>query len=396
MTLVLSPGQRRRMIVVLGALTAVGPVATDLYLPAFPQVAADLGVSVDQVQLTLSASLLGLGIGQLLYGPISDRYGRRGPILVGTAVFSLACLGCAFAPNLAVLTGFRFVASLGGAAGIVVARAIVRDCFTGAQIARMLTAMVMVFSVAPVFAPLLGAAILQVTTWPWLFVAMAVFGILCLVGAWTLPESLAPQRRNDHGFVDAMRVYGRLTRDRDYRVAALLVGAAAVALFAYISASPGVFMDGFGMSSGAYGLLFGVVMVFLIAGGQVNIVLLRTRSVHVLLRRYTVVQLVGTAAILVAAVLGLGMWVLVVALIVAGMCFPGIQANATAEAMSPFPDNAASASALLGTVSMLLGGGVSALMAVTGFDAAIQMGAVMTAGALAAALLARSARMPAA
>ena len=163
-------------------------------------------------------------------------------------------------------------------------------------------------------------------------------------------------------------------------------------LFAYISSSPGVFMDGYGLSAGAYGLMFGVVTVFMIGGGQVNIILLRTRTVQSLLRAYSVVLLGGTVVILLAAVLGLPMWVLLVGLVGAGMCFAGIQANATAQALGPFPDNAASASALLGTVSMILGGAVAAVLAATGFDATVQMGAAMTAAAAVAVLLARALR----
>ena len=372
---------RLRLLVVLGALSAFAPMATDLYLPAFPDVATSLGVDVGAVQLTLSASLLGLGLGQLQYGPLSDRYGRKRPLVIGLIVFVLACLGCAVAPNLGLLVVLRFIAAVGGAAGMVISRAIVRDCFSGVEIARTLSAMMMVFALAPVFAPTLGAAVLSFASWPWLFVVLAVFGLLCLLGTLSLPETLAAEHRTTHGFLDSMRAYRDISRNREYRIAAFISSLGSMVLFAYISSSPAVFMDTFGVSSGTYGLLFGLNSIFLVAGGQLNMRLLRVHSPHTLLRAYAAVQTVATLILSIVSVLALPLPVLLLPLFVASAAFGGIAANATAEALEPFPHNAASAAALVGTLSMTLGAIIAAAMAATGFEPAIQMSVVMFLGA---------------
>ncbi len=368
---------RLRLIVVVGLLSAMAPMANDMYLPAFPDVAASLGVPVSDVQLTLSSSLLAMGLGQLLYGPFSDRYGRRKPIVAGMALFIAASLASAFTTDLGTLIVLRFLAALGGAAGMVISRAMVRDCFSGIEVARVLSAMMMVFALAPVLGPVLGAGVLVFASWQWIFVALALFGAVCLVGTLSIPETLAPERRTSHGFADSMRAYRDIARNREYRVATWISGFASIVLFAYIASSPGVFMDGFGISAGAYGVLFAVNSVFLVAGGQLNMRLLKSRTPRELLPWYAAVQTASGALLVLAAVLQLPLVMLVLPLFVVSAAFGGISANAMAEALHPFPHNAASAAALVGTVSMVLGAGIAAVMAATGFDAANQMAITM-------------------
>lgn len=385
---------RLQLLVVLGVLSAVAPMATDIYLPAFPDVATSLGVDVSAVQLTLSASLLGMGLGQLQYGPLSDRFGRRKPLIGGLIVFVLACLGCAVATDLWVLVLLRFIAAVGGASGMVISRAIVRDCFSGIEIARMLSAMMMVFALAPVLGPLAGAAVLAVASWPWIFVVLAGFGLACLLGTLSLPETLEADRRTRHGFLDAMRAYREISCSRDIRIFGLISAMASVVLFAYIASSPAVFMDEYGVSPSVYGLLFGVNSVFLIAGGQVNMVLLRSRTPRQLIMLYAAVQSVSCILLTVAAVTNMPLPALLAPLFVASAAFGGISANAMAEALHPFPHNAASAAALVGTVSMTAGAGIAAVTAATGIDAGIQMGIAMFIGALATLVLAMLSTRP--
>ncbi|HEY7821862.1 MAG TPA: MFS transporter, partial [Acidimicrobiia bacterium] len=181
-------------------------MAIDLYLPAFPDVAADLGVSLSTVPLTLTAAMLGLGLGQVFYGPLSDRYGRKRPLIAGLVLFTVASVACALAPNFGAFLAMRFLQSLGGSAGVVIARAIVRDLYSSKALAQALSIVVMVFALAPVLAPSLGAALLQLGTWRWLFWFLAIFGVLCLAAASVLPETLDPASRTDHGVSRAMGV----------------------------------------------------------------------------------------------------------------------------------------------------------------------------------------------
>lgn len=375
------------LLVVLGSLSAFAPAATDLYLPAFPDVAATYGVDPGAVQFTLSASLLGMALGQLLYGPLSDRYGRKAPLIVGLTVFMVSSLACAVAPTLSALVALRFLQALGGSAGMVISRAIIRDLYSGAEMARMLSAMMTVFAVAPVLAPSLGAGILAVASWPWLFVVLAAFALYCLIGVLTLPETLPHERRTDHGFVGAMRAYGQIGRNRRFRRAATIATMGSAMLFAYIASSPVVFIDHFGVSTVTYAILFGVNSLALVVGAQLNMRLLRIYAIDKLLRAFT---LVGTGAgvlMLLVSVLGLALPFLLVPLAVMTACLSGILGNAGAELMKPFPHNAASAAALSGVMQMLIGAGVAAGLGVVLLSPPVQMSlAVVIAGAIAVVL----------
>lgn len=377
------------LLVVLGSLSAFAPAATDLYLPAFPDVAASFGVDPGAVQFTLSASLLGMALGQLLYGPLSDRYGRKAPLVVGLTVFMLSSLACAVAPTLTSLVAFRFLQALGGSAGMVISRAIIRDLYSGAEMARMLSAMMTVFAVAPVLAPSLGAAILAVASWPWLFVVLAAFALYCLIGVLTLPETLPQERRTDHGLVGAMRAYRQIGANRQFRRATTIATMGSAMLFAYIASSPVVFIDDFGVSTPTYAVLFGVNSLALVVGAQLNMRLLRIYEIATLLRAFTLVGTVAGAVLLLVAVLGLALPFLLVPLAVVYVSISGILGNAGAELMKPFPHNAASAAALSGVVQMLIGATVSALLGVVFLPAAVQMSLVIVLAAVVAAVLSR-------
>lgn len=367
---------------ILGSLTAFGPMSLDLYLPAFPQIAESLGVDIGAVQLTFSASLLGLSLGQLNYGPLADRYGRKRPLLAGLVLFTVASIACAFAPSLQLLVLFRFVQALGGCAGIVIARAIVRDLFSGADLAAALSAVATVSVLAPTLAPTVGALVLSVASWPWVFVALAAFGGYCFVAVLTLPESLPPERRTDHGFVDAMRAYAEIARTRVFRVAATLMGSSSMMLFSYVSSAPAVFIDGFGVSPQVFAVIFGVNSAFLAIGAQINIRLVHRLPAQRLLPGLLLVQTTGAFGVLTAALLGLPIGFTLVPLAVVMMCFSGTQSNAVAEILRPFPRNAGSAAALGGVTGMGMSAIMTVILSTLHTNARLEMGFGMAASAL--------------
>lgn len=379
---------RGGLLLTLAGLSAFGPLSLDLYLPAFPSIASTLGVSTADMQLTFSACLIGLGLGQLLYGPLSDRYGRKPPLMVGLMLFVVASMLCALAPNLATLTVLRFLQGVGGCAGLVIARAIVRDLFSGPTLARSFSVITSVAMLAPLVAPALGAQILQVANWRVLFVVIGLLGLACLLAAIRLPETLAPDRRLEHGVGDAVRGYGRLVRQRRFIVPAVVVALASGTLMAYISSSSVVFMDGYGVSPAAFSLIFALMAACFISGLRLNMALVRRYRVHTLLRAYLVVEVPALVGLVTLFAVGAPLWSVLLVLGVVKACLGGTLPNATAEAMEPFARNAGSASALLGTVQMSYAGILAATLAALAFRPSLEMSVAMLAMALVSLTLA--------
>lgn len=369
-------------LVILGALTTFGPMAIDLYLPAFPNVASDLGVSLSTVPLTLTAAMLGLGLGQVLYGPLSDRYGRKRPLIAGLVLFTVASIACALAPNFGAFLAMRFVQSLGGSAGVVIARAIVRDLYSGKALAQALSIVVMVFALAPVLAPSLGAALLQVGSWRWLFWFLALFGALCLAAASVLPETLDPSSRTDHGVSRAMEVYVSLLRDVRFLAPGILAGSTYVVLFAYISSSPEVMIGFFGLDELQFALLFGGLALCFAAGAQLNRRLLNSFSIMQLIVAFVIAQAVASATLLSSAIIGPNLLVVSIAVGVAMTTVGVVSANATALCLNPFPRAAGSAAALLGVVGMGIGALVSTTLVVVQVSVVLELGIAMVVGSV--------------
>jgi DHA1 family bicyclomycin/chloramphenicol resistance-like MFS transporter len=384
---------RRRLLLILAALTAFGPMSLDLYLPAFPEIAAGFGTDTGSVQLTMSACLIGLGLGQVIWGPTSDRYGRRRPLLVGLAVFITASLLIAVAPTFAALVVLRFVQAIGGSAGIVIARAIVRDVFSGVELARALSAIVTVFAIAPVVAPIIGTGILAIGSWHLMFIALALFGAACLVGVLRLPETLPVDRRTDHNVLGAARQYRAIIGNRQFRYAAAIAALGSTALFAYISSSPAVFIDSYGLSTSGFALLFAGLSVCFALGAQFNMRMLRRYPVIALLRSSVATQVVASMAVLAAALLALRLPLLLVPLVLALMTVAGVNSNGMALALDPFPRAAASAAALVGGLQMTMGGLTSAGLSALTLPPPVEMGAGMAgAGLVSISLVALSMR----
>ncbi len=384
-----SAGGGVRMILVLGALVALGPLTIDMYLPALPRIVDDLGTTEAAAQLTLTGTLVGLAFGQLLVGPLSDTFGRRRPLLVGVAVHVLASLLCLVAPNVAVLGGLRVLQGVGAAAASVVAMAIVRDLFVGRAAATLFSRLMLVLGVAPVLAPTIGGEVLRFTSWRGVFAVLAVLALLLIVvAARAVPETLPAVRRRPLGLRNTLRTYRGLLRDRTFVGLVLVSGLAMAGLFGYVAGSSFVFQDEFGLDEQQFGLLFGAGALFLIGGTQLNAALLRRFEPRALLPFALALSTVAGVALVVVAVLRLGglpgvivpLWTVLFAV---GLAVP----NTPALALARHGEAAGTASALLGATQMGVGAVVSPVVGVLGNDA-VAMGAVMAAtAALALAVL---------
>ncbi|MEU0174533.1 multidrug effflux MFS transporter [Streptomyces massasporeus] len=384
--------QRRTGLLVtflLGSLTAVPPLAMDMYLPSLPEVTRSLHAPAATVQLTLTACLAGMALGQLVVGPMSDRWGRRRPLLAGLAVFVVATVLCALAPTVELLVAFRLAQGLAGAAAIVIARAVVRDLYDGMAMARFFSTLMLISGVAPIVAPLIGGQILRVTDWRGVFAVLTVIGVLIGALVWTrLPETLAPAERHSGGVGEALRSMRGLLADRSFTGYMLTGGFAFAALFAYISASPFVIQEIYGASPQTFSLLFGVNSVGLVVVGQINgkILVGRVSLDRVLGIGLAIVITAATALLLMSlGVFGEVGLVPVAAALFVLMSAMGITLpNTQALALMRTKHAAGSASALLGTTSFLIGAIASPLVGVAGEDTALPMAVVQLAAALVA------------
>jgi MFS transporter, DHA1 family, multidrug resistance protein len=366
--------------VVLGALSMFGPITTDLYLPGLPDVGDDLRVAESQVQVTLTACLIGLALGQAIAGPLSDSLGRRRPLLTGLALFVVASLGCAVAPSIVVLDLLRLVQGLCGAAGIVLARAIVRDHWSGVAAARIYAILMGAVSLGPILAPPIGAALLGVMDWRGLFVVLAGWGVLLLVSAaaW-VRESLPPEARRETSLLLTLRVGRRLLADRRFSGYTLASGLAFGALFSYISGSSFVYQDVYGVSTQAYGLLFALNGCGLLLGNVANSRLQDRFGPHRLLRRGMVGTLAGAALLTVSVLAGAGLAGLIVSLFIVVVSIGFVASNAVALALEPYGGaEAGTASALIGVIQFLIGALAAPLAGVAG-ESAVPMAIMMLA-----------------
>jgi MFS transporter, DHA1 family, multidrug resistance protein len=381
----MSTRERLRLVLVLGFLIALGPLTIDMYLPSLPAITADLHATAAAVQLTLTGTLAGLALGQLLVGPVSDAIGRRAPLLAGVAVHILASVLCVVAPSLALLGTLRVLQGLGTAAAMVVAMAIVRDLFEGLAAAKLLSRLMLVMGAAPILAPTLGGIVLSWTSWRGVFVVLAAFGIAIItVAARALPETLPAERRRYGGVIGTIQDYGRLFSDRAYIGLILVAGLAMAALFAYVAGSSFVFQQQYGMSEQQFGFIFGAGAVGLITATQFNVRLLRRWTpAQILAASLGFGALAGVTLVLFAAT-GFGglagvlvpLWLVLAS---AGLALP----NAPALALSRHGEAAGTAAALLGAVQFGIGALAAPLVGLLGVGA-VAMALVVAGGMVAA------------
>lgn len=374
----LTPRQRLVYILVLGALTALGPFTIDLYLPAFPEVEADFGVSDAAIQLTLTATMLGFAAGQLFVGPLSDRVGRRMPLIIATALHVVASLGVFLAPTIETLLVFRLVQGAGAAAGSVVSMAIVRDLFGGLPLVRMLSRLSLVNGLAPILAPVIGSQLLQLTPWRGIFIFLAAYGFIVLLAAiFFIVETRPPERRVDLGHSTVGQRYRALFTDRIFVGIALIAGMTFSGLFAYLSSSSFLFQDVYGLDAQQYGLLFAINSIGVVAGVQSSAYLARFIGPQWILAGALTVLLLSAGAIVLLDSMGAGfvgilvpLWIFICA---CGFTFPATQVLALANHGA----EAGTAASLLGALNFGLAGLISPIVGLFHIEDAIPMGAIM-------------------
>ncbi|MGA9871960.1 MAG: multidrug effflux MFS transporter [Rhodococcus sp. (in: high G+C Gram-positive bacteria)] len=364
-------GERLRVILVLGALIALGPLTIDMYLPALPAIVDDLNTTSAAVQLTLTGTLIGLAFGQLIIGPLSDIVGRRLPLIVGTGVHIVASLLCVVAPNVAVLGLFRGLQGLGAAAAAVVAMAVVRDLFSGRAAATVLSRLMLVMGVAPVLAPSLGGGILLVGTWRWVFGVLALIGVALLILAiFSLRESLPPERRRSRGIMPVVRTYGGLLRDGQFLVLVLVAALAMSAMFAYIAGSSFVLQEEFGLNEQQFAIVFALGAIALIGASQLNVLLLgRFTPVRIVIAALAagVVSAVVMVVLAVSDIGGMFGFLVPLWFVLGAVGF--VMPNAPALALSRHGEAAGTAAALLGAAQFGSGALIAPLVGVLGNDA---------------------------
>lgn len=377
-----------KYVLLLGLMCALPAVSTDMYLPSLPDVARDLGTSATAAQLTMTAMLIGGAVGQLVIGPLSDRFGRRKPVLIGVVLHVLTSLLCAVAPAIVPLIALRSMQGFFNASATVVAMAIIRDRFVGSDASRLMSRLMLVIGVAPLFAPSLGGVIAGQWGWRSVFVALAVFGVVLWVVVWRrLPETLPAERRRQGGLRTAMAGYRSLLRDRHFVALAILPGLGMAVLMSYVVASPFVLREGYGLSATEFSLLFAVNGIGLVLGAQVNAALVRRVAPIRIVRVVLPMSLALTGVLLAIALTGWGGLVallVVLWLILALVNF--VPPNASALALTRHGEIAGTAAAVIGSMQAGVAGLVSPLSGLLGGDA-VAMAAVMVGAALAGLLV---------
>ncbi len=365
-----------KFVLILGGLSAFGPLSIDMYLPALPRMAEDLRAADSTVQLTLSAFIVGLALGQLVLGPLSDALGRRRPLLAGLVLYIVGSVLCAVSPDAWLLIGARFVQSLGAAAGIVIARATVRDLYSGTAMTKFFSTLMLVSGLAPILAPLLGGQLLNWTSWRGVFVVLTVFGALLLaVVVFFLPEPSAVRSPARLGQV--MRTYGRLAADRSFAGYALASGLLFASMFAYISGSSFALQGVYGLSPQAYSVVFGVNGVGIVLAGQLNGRLVGRVRERALLLSGLLLGVVGGAFVLASALLRAPLAFLLVSLFLLVSSIGLVMPNASSLALASHARSAGSASALLGVLQFVVGAAATPLVGLGGPGTAVPMAATM-------------------
>ncbi|MEI7027929.1 multidrug effflux MFS transporter [Paenibacillus sp. y28] len=384
-----APASIRRLwaVFILGGLSAFGPLCLDMYLPALPVLAGDLQTSASMAQLSLTACLLGLSLGQLLAGPLSDVRGRRVPLLAGLVVYAAVSLICAWAPSAWSFIALRFIQGAAGAAGIVISRAIVRDMYSGPALTSFFAMLMLVNGAAPILAPIIGGQLLQFTTWRGVFIVLGLFGIVMLAAVWlAMPETLPSARRSKGGFSNTLTTFRTLLRDRLFIGYALTQGFVTAAMFAYISGSPFVLQDIYGVSPQMFSVFFAINGLGIIIAGQITGRLAgRVNDAKLFISGLSIAA-AGGIGLLLVIISGGSLAAVLIPLFFVVASVGVVSTAGFSLAMQKQGHHAGSASALLGVLSFIFGALVAPLVGIGGGTTAVPMGLVIAASELCAVL----------
>jgi len=370
----------------MGLLTAIGPLSIDMYLPAFPAIAKSLDTTVSEVTLSLSSFFIGISLGQLLYGPLLERFGRKRPLYGGLCFYFLASIGCAFAQSVHMLIVFRLLQALGGCVGMVAARAMVRDLFEVKQNAKVFSMLMLVVSVSPIIAPTVGGYLTDALGWRYIFAMLILAVLIILAGTYFfLPESKKPDPHFSLKPAPILRNFASVLRNPHFITYALTGAISSAGLYAYIGGAPYVFMEIFKVSGVQFGWIFALIAAGLIGASQVNNIALKQYSSEQVILAASFCQSFTGLVFVCLTILGLSQLFLTVSLVFIFLACQGfIFPNATALALAPLGHNAGNASALIGTIQMTLGASASALVSVLHNQTGLPMAAVMSVCAITA------------
>lgn len=366
------------MILILGALSAFGPLSLDMYLPSLPELANTMHTTTSLTQLSLTSCLIGLATGQLLAGPLSDVRGRRFPLIIGMVVYGVASLLCAFSTSIEMLIAFRFVQGIAGSAGIVISRAVVRDMYSGSELTKFFSMLMLINGAAPILSPIIGGQLLQFTSWRGVFIVLTFIGVAMLLAVlFGLPETLSGDKRSKGGVKNTLSMFGTLLRDRKFVGLALCQGFISAAMFAYISGSPFVLQDIFGVSPQTFGIIFAANGLGIIIAGQITGRLAGRVSERRLFVSGIILATIGGSTLLLAIVSGAGLNLILPTLFIVVSCVGIVGTAGASMALQNYGHAAGSASALLGLLSYILGALVMPLVGIMGSETAIPMGVVI-------------------
>lgn len=383
MTIDQSRSDRLKLAVMLGSLATIGPLSVDMYLPAFPIIAEDLHTSAPLIQLSLTFFLVGMALGQLFAGPFSDVYGRRKPLLIGMAIYSVASVLCALSPSIWTLLLLRFVQGMAGSAGIVISRAIVRDLYSGSELTKFFSLLMLVNGLGPIIAPIIGGQLLRVTSWQGVFILLGIIGILLLLTVLSgLPETLVKERRAKGGTRATLLTFKNLFLDRSFMGYAICQGLVFASMFAYISGSSFVFQNVFHVSPQTFSLIFAMNGLGIILATQTTGRLAGRVGEATLLKVGLRLSALGGVWLFIMLFLNASLFAVLPPLFLTVSSVGMVNTAGFSLAMQTQGKSAGSASALLGVLSLIIGGMIAPLVGIGGSHTAIPMGIVMACSSL--------------
>ncbi|RJE90432.1 Bcr/CflA family efflux MFS transporter [Paenibacillus sp. 1011MAR3C5] len=367
-----------QLALILAAFSALGPFTVDMYLASLPQIMDSFDTNASLIQASLTASLLGLGLGQLVMGPLSDSYGRRKPLLIAMIFYIVSSIGCAFAPNIESFIFLRFIQGAAASAGLVISRAIARDRYSGVELTKFISLLTLISNAAPLISPNAGSAVTSFSTWVSVFVALGVFGIVLTgVTVWGLKESLPVQHRVPSSFMTLMSNYKRLVCDRMFMGYALVNGILFAGVFAFVAGTPFIYQNIFGVSPQQFSLLFALNGLAIMIGSQVVKRAAGKLKGHSLLRMGLTLSFISTAALFIVVLLKGSLWTIFGSTFLFAVSIGIVGPVSVSYAMEAHGQMAGSASAILGSLHYALGAVTSPLVGIAGEHSAIPFGIVI-------------------